>query len=45
MTLRESAELLGLPIRRLPLRAYRASRGRCGGAGSEAPPGQIEFEL
>jgi UDP-glucose 4-epimerase len=46
MTLRECAELLGTPIRRMPLWAYRALakllwRLRV----SEAPPGQIEFAL
>jgi UDP-glucose 4-epimerase len=46
MTLRECAEALGTPIRRLPLWAYRALaklfwRLRL----SEAPPGQIDFAL
>jgi UDP-glucose 4-epimerase len=46
MTLRECAEVLGTPIRRMPLWAYRALakllwRLRL----SEAPPGQIDFAL
>jgi UDP-glucose 4-epimerase len=46
MTLRECAELLGTPIRRMPLWAYRGLvkllwRLRL----SEAPPGQIDFAL
>jgi UDP-glucose 4-epimerase len=46
MTLRECAEVLGTPIRRMPLWAYRAVakllwRLRL----SEAPPGQIDFAL
>jgi UDP-glucose 4-epimerase len=46
MTLRECAELLDAPIRRMPLWAYRALakllwRLRL----SEAPPGQIDFAL
>jgi UDP-glucose 4-epimerase len=46
MTLRECAELLDTPIRRMPLWAYRALvkllwRLRL----SEAPPGQIDFAL
>jgi UDP-glucose 4-epimerase len=46
MTLRECAELIGVPVRRLPPRAYRAL-GRAFWAlrQSEAPPGQIEFAL
>ncbi|HMJ94614.1 MAG TPA: hypothetical protein VK486_02115, partial [Thermoleophilaceae bacterium] len=46
MTLRECAELLDTPVRRMPLRLYRALgrllwRLRM----SEAPPGQIDFAL
>jgi UDP-glucose 4-epimerase len=46
MTLRECAEVLGTPIRRMPLWAYRGLakllwRLRL----SEAPPGQIDFAL
>lgn len=46
MTLRECAEVLGTPIRKMPLRAYRLLgrlfwRLRL----SEAPPGQIDFAL
>ncbi|MGH2803924.1 MAG: NAD-dependent epimerase/dehydratase family protein [Thermoleophilaceae bacterium] len=44
MTLRECAELIESPIRRLPLRAYRAlARVMWAARLSEAPPGQIEF--
>ena len=44
MTMRECAELIGSPIRKMPLRAYRGLRARDVGARqSEAPPGQIEF--
>jgi UDP-glucose 4-epimerase len=44
MTLRECAEVIGSPIRRMPMRAYRALvrtmwRTRL----SEVPPGQLEF--
>jgi UDP-glucose 4-epimerase len=46
MTLRESYELIGTPIRRLPLRAYRGlARAAWRLRASEAPPGQIEFAL
>jgi UDP-glucose 4-epimerase len=46
MTLRECAELIGSPIRRMPLRAYRAlARATWATRISEAPPGQIEFAL
>jgi UDP-glucose 4-epimerase len=46
MTLRECAELLETPIRKMPLRLYRALakvlwRLRM----SEAPPGQIDFAI
>jgi UDP-glucose 4-epimerase len=46
MTLRECAELLGSPVRKMPLRAYRGlARAAWGARVSEAPPGQIEFAL
>jgi UDP-glucose 4-epimerase len=46
MTLRECAELIGTPIRRMPLRAYRGiARAAWRLRASEAPPGQIEFGL
>jgi UDP-glucose 4-epimerase len=46
MTLRECAELIGSPIRKMPLRAYRGlARAAWGARLSEAPPGQIEFAL
>ena len=46
MTLRECAELLGTPIRKMPLRAYRGLAKTMWAARlSEAPPGQIEFAL
>ena len=46
MTLRECAEVLGTPIRKLPLRAYRAlARAMWRARLSEAPPGQIDFAL
>jgi UDP-glucose 4-epimerase len=46
MTLRECSELLGTPIRKMPLRAYRGlARAMWGARLSEAPPGQIEFGL
>ena len=46
MTLRECAEVLGTPIRKMPLRAYRSlARAMWGSRLSEAPPGQIEFAL
>jgi UDP-glucose 4-epimerase len=46
MTLRECAELLETPIRRMPLRAYRGlARTMWAARLSEAPPGQIEFAL
>jgi UDP-glucose 4-epimerase len=46
MTQRECAETIGVPIRRMPVRAYRklaaaAWRARL----SESPPGQVEFAL
>jgi UDP-glucose 4-epimerase len=46
MTLRECAEVIGSPIRRMPLRAYRGlARAMWRAHLSEAPPGQIEFAL
>ena len=43
-TLRETAEIAGLPTRRAPLRPYRAfARAMWRLRVSEAPPGQIEF--
>jgi UDP-glucose 4-epimerase len=46
MTLRECIGILGTPIRRMPLRAYRAlARAAWRMRASEAPPGQIEFAL
>jgi len=46
MTLRECAELIGSPIRRLPLRAYRGlAKVMWALRQSEAPPGQIDFAL
>jgi UDP-glucose 4-epimerase len=44
MTMRECAEMIGSPIRRMPMRAYRAlARTMWRARLSEAPPGQIEF--
>jgi UDP-glucose 4-epimerase len=46
MTMRECAEEIGSPVRKLPLRAYRAlARTMWRLHASEAPPGQIEFAL
>jgi UDP-glucose 4-epimerase len=46
MTLRECAEIVDLPIQKMPLRAYRAlARTMWAARLSEAPPGQIEFAL
>ncbi len=46
MTQRECAELVGLPIRKMPLRAYRGlARAMWTARVSEAPPGLIEFVL
>jgi UDP-glucose 4-epimerase len=46
MTVRETAEVIGSPIRRMPLRAYRAlARVMWKARLSEAPPGQIEFGI
>jgi UDP-glucose 4-epimerase len=46
MTMRECAELIGTPVRRLPLPVYRGlARVMWGVRASEAPPGQIDFGL
>ena len=46
MTTRECAELIGSPIRKMPLRAYRGlARAMWAARLSEAPPGQIDFGL
>jgi UDP-glucose 4-epimerase len=46
MTLGECAEVIGMPIRRLPLRAYRAlARVMWTVRAVEAPPGSIDFYL
>jgi UDP-glucose 4-epimerase len=46
ITARECAEVIGSPIRRIPLRAYRGlARALWTARVSEAPPGQIEFAL
>jgi UDP-glucose 4-epimerase len=46
MTTRECAELIGSPIRKMPLRAYRGlARALWAAHLSEAPPGQVEFGL
>jgi UDP-glucose 4-epimerase len=46
MTTRECAELIGSPIRKMPLRAYRAlARAMWSAHLSEAPPGQIAFGI
>jgi UDP-glucose 4-epimerase len=46
MTLRECAEVIDSPIRRLPLRAYRGlAKVMWALRQSEAPPGQIDFAL
>lgn len=46
MTLRECAEAIGVPTRKLPLRAYKAlAKLMWAVRASEAPPGQIEFAL
>ncbi|HYN50894.1 MAG TPA: NAD-dependent epimerase/dehydratase family protein [Thermoleophilaceae bacterium] len=46
MTPRECAEMIGSPIRRLPLRAYRGlARTMWHVRLSEAPPGSIDFTL
>ena len=46
MTMRECAELIGTPVRRLPLPVYRGlARMLWNARASEAPPGQIDFGL
>ncbi len=46
MTMRECYDLIGTPIRRMPLRLYRAlGRVMWRLRQSEAPPGQIDFAL
>jgi UDP-glucose 4-epimerase len=46
MTMRECGELIGLPVRKLPLRAYRAlARVMWHLRLSEAPPGQVDFGI
>ena len=46
MTMRECAELIGTPVRRLPLAIYRGlARVMWNARASEAPPGQIDFAL
>jgi len=46
MTMRECGELIGSPVRKLPLAAYRGlARVMWRLRASEAPPGQIEFAL
>jgi UDP-glucose 4-epimerase len=46
MTTRECAELIGSPIRKMPLRAFRSlARAMWKARLSEAPPGQIPFAL
>jgi UDP-glucose 4-epimerase len=46
MTLRECSEIIGAPIKKMPLRAYRGlARAMWAARVSEAPPGQIEFAL
>jgi UDP-glucose 4-epimerase len=46
VTGRECAELLGTPIRKMPLRAYRGlARAMWSARLSESPPGSVEFAL
>jgi UDP-glucose 4-epimerase len=46
MTVRECAELVGTPIRRMPMAAYRMlGKAFWGLRIGEAPPGQIEFAI
>jgi hypothetical protein len=46
VTIRECAELIDSPIRKLPLRVYRAlARLMWALRKAEAPPGQIDFGL
>src|SRR3954447_23309475 len=44
LSLRECAEVAGLPVRRIPKRAFAAlARGMWAARASEAPPGQLRF--
>ena len=46
MTMRETGELIGSPVRKLPLKAYRAlARLMWTLRASEAPPGQVDFAI
>ena len=46
MTSRECAEMIGSPIRRMPVRAYRGlARAMWNIRLSEAPPGSVDFAL
>jgi len=46
MTSRECAEMIGSPIRRMPVRAYRGlARAMWNARLSEAPPGSVDFVL
>jgi UDP-glucose 4-epimerase len=46
MTMREGAELIRSPVRKLPMRTYRAmARAMWAARLSEAPPGQIDFAV
>ncbi len=46
LTMRRCAELIGSPIRGLPMRAYRGpARAMWAARLSEAPPGQIDFAV
>lgn len=46
MTSRECAEMIGSPIRRMPVRAYRGlARAMWNARLSEAPPGSVDFAL
>ena len=46
MSLTRTTEIIGSPIKKMPLRAYRGlARTMWAARVSEAPPGQIEFAL
>ncbi len=46
MTMRETGELIGSPVRKLPLKVYRAlARVMWTLRASEAPPGQVDFAI
>ena len=46
MTMRECGELIGAPVRKLPLKAYRGlARLMWRLRASEAPPGQVDFAI